>query len=226
MTLCIAWLHARDAAELIAHWATPEDHAHATGRRPEKANETLAARAVLRGMVSRATGGDAWHIQTDPNGKPLLRSNGTMPAPSISLSHSNGVVAAAIGPPGMALGVDIERHKLRDFNALAAYAFGPTERAQVAAEGAAAFYRIWTAREARAKAIGSGFKAVLDEGDRVGPGISARRWLWENFHFQHSFPTDGYSLTVASNTTLPSPIEILAHSTLLKVSAARCSGER
>ncbi len=224
MTLCIAWLNARDAAPLIAHWATPDDRAYAAGRRPPKANETLAARAMLRCMASQSTGVAGWDIRTDPNGKPSLHSNGGALGPSISLSHSGGIVAAAIGPPGMTLGVDIERHKLRDFNATAAYAFGPAERAQVAAEGAEAFYRIWTAREARAKAIGSGFTAILDDGDRVGPGISTGSWQWENFHFQHSFPIEGHSLTIASDAQPPCPIEILTHRTLLNVSATRCSG--
>lgn len=226
MTLCLAWLNTRDAAPLIAHWATPDDRAYSAGRRPEKADETLAARAILRCMVSWVTGQEGWLIQTDPNGKPSLRPNGSAPCPTISLSHSAGIVAAAVGPPGMALGVDIERHKLRDYNAIAAFAFGPAEHAQVAADGAEAFYRIWTAREARAKAIGSGFRAVLDGGDRVGPGIAAGDWRWQNFHFQHCFPISGHSLTVASDTLPPGPIEILTHRTLLNVSATRCSGGR
>ena len=51
------------------------------------------------------------------------------------------------------IGVDIERLKPgRPFADLARMAFGPMENAEVARSGEPAFYRIWTAREALAKA--------------------------------------------------------------------------
>jgi 4'-phosphopantetheinyl transferase len=80
-------------------------------------------------------------------------------------------VAVAIAPAG-ALGIDIERHRTRDFAALAARAFGPAERAEVAASGADAFYRIWTLREAVAKATGEGLALAANGRDLVEGGAS------------------------------------------------------
>jgi 4'-phosphopantetheinyl transferase EntD len=54
---------------------------------------------------------------------------------TISLSHSAGIAAAAVGPSRIALEIDLERRKARDFIAIADAAFGSAEKAQVAAEG-------------------------------------------------------------------------------------------
>ena len=211
MTLCIAWLDMRDAEKLIADWARPEDHAHAAGRHPRTALDSLAARAALRCLAWRTTGIAVWQIQIAPTGKPFLLTIHGTPGPSISLSHSGRIVSAAIAPNVTALGIDVEQHKPRDFNVIAAHAFGPAERAQVIAEGADAFYRIWTAREARSKATGGGFAAVLDNGDRVGPGIGAGDWHWEEFYFQHRILPSSHSLTVATDTPIACRIESIAH---------------
>ena len=64
-----------------------------------------------------------------------------------------------------ALGIDVEYHRPRDYHALAAHAFGPAEHAEVAADGADAFYRIWTLREAIAKATGEGLALAANGRD-------------------------------------------------------------
>lgn len=70
------------------------------------------------------------------------------------------------------MGIDIESHNaLRDIDAIAEAAFGPGEREAVRREGPAAFYRIWTIREAVAKATGEGMVSVTDRHDRVPPGM-------------------------------------------------------
>ena len=67
------------------------------------------------------------------------------------------------------IGVDIEYlGRSRPFRDIADAAFGAGERRSVEAGGAAAFYRIWTLREALAKATGRGLPMVVDQQDYFG----------------------------------------------------------
>ena len=96
--------------------------------------------------------------------------------PSVSLSHSGGWVACAITDAG-AIGVDIEAHTSgRDFSGIAGAVFGPDEQRQVAAHGASGFYRVWTLKEAMAKASGGGIVEVADRTDRVAKDPKEGFW--------------------------------------------------
>jgi phosphopantetheinyl transferase len=76
------------------------------------------------------------------------------------------------------LGVDIEVHSPhRNFGAIAAAAFGPSEQSQVAALGLYGFYRIWTLREAMAKASGTGIAEVTDRTDRIAGRPKDKSWI-------------------------------------------------
>ncbi len=57
----------------------------------------------------------------------------------------------------------------RAFVELAEAAFGPQEVAEVARAGMAAFYRIWTLREALCKAVGRGFEMLVNGEDLIPP---------------------------------------------------------
>ena len=74
---------------------------------------------------------------------------------TISLSHSAGLVALAIGDPAVAIGIDIEIHKSRDVISLARFAFDPEEGADLARQPNAVqlFYDLWVLKEACAKAL-------------------------------------------------------------------------
>lgn len=85
---------------------------------------------------------------------------------------------------------------------MAAWGFGPRECAAIAIGGAAAFYRIWTLREAMGKATGEGLALATDRRDRFGTGpvlgawrarIAERDWLLAHIH-----PRPGISLAVAA----------------------------
>ena len=150
-------------SELIASWASPLDHAATQGRRTDR---SLAARAALRALLARTTGRQDWILNRTANGKPFLQTADGAPGPAVSLSHSGTTIAVAIAPSGE-VGIDVERHQPRDFGALAAQAFGPAERADVARLGEDAFYRIWTLREAMAKATGEGLALAANRQDLV-----------------------------------------------------------
>jgi 4'-phosphopantetheinyl transferase len=154
-------------------------------------------------MLVHATGIPlrGWMFKAEPSGRPIVQSASCDHVPSISLSHSGGWVAVAASDAG-AIGIDIEVHRPhRNFNAIAAAAFGPEEQWLVSAGGAAGFYRIWTLKEAMAKASGEGIAMVADRTDRVANSpkegvwrvsIGATPWL-----LAHARPVSGLSLAVA-----------------------------
>ena len=155
------------APALIARWASTQDHAEI--RPGRNAAPSLLARAALRALLARHTGRSDWQIVRNALGKPFAIAPTGAPGPAISLSHTAAMAAVALADIG-ALGIDIERHRPRDFAALAAQAFGPAEQAAVAASGAEAFYRIWTLREAVAKATGEGLALAANGRDLVQGG--------------------------------------------------------
>ena len=188
-------VHEADSAGMIERWATDEDAAYAAGRRGAQA--TLLALATLRALLFRLTQQDGWVVMRAPNGKPSLKNQDGQAGPFISLAHTPGLVAVAVAQSG-AIGIDVERHLPRRFTALADAAFGPLERLEVAAGGLHEFYRIWTLREALAKATGDGLALVLNRIDVcaiIGCNEICQTTQWQ---LHHLVPHLGFSLSVAS----------------------------
>ncbi len=186
------------AKSLIHRWATPEDRAQAKLRRSDaRQYEFLLTRATLRALLTSVTGIGDWRIYPDAKGKPQTLSPTGKTGPHISLSHTRGLVACAVSETGP-IGVDVEYWWMRDFMALANYAFGPRECAEVARNGISAFYRIWTLREAISKAKGIGLMATLDGNDSVADAPVTGCWetnAWQLFHLS---PKPDYSFAVAT----------------------------
>lgn len=176
----------------IAAGATYEDYRSAERFRLNRGRRhCLMARVLLRTILARVTGfpGGSWRIDTDARGKPRAWSESGSFGGDVTLSHSRDMAAVAVADDGL-VGIDIEYcDGRRRFAAIATAAFGPAERQAVAAGGPAAFYRIWTLREALAKATGAGMAMVIDGRDYVA-GIEAdgrcrasiddRSWLFAN----------------------------------------------
>ena len=98
------------------------------------------------------------------HGKPYLPGG-----PSFNVSHSTDAVVVAVAEKGR-VGVDVERVRpVQRMAGVAARKFAPAEQAWFAAAGAdagadadernVAFFRIWTRKEAFAKALGRGLAA-------------------------------------------------------------------
>lgn len=196
----------QSTSEFVARWASEQDRADTRHRR--NGAEALLARAGLRAMLARQTGRTDWQFRRSALGKPFVVSPTGAAGPPFSLSHTLGVVALAMAEDG-ALGIDVERHRPRDFTALAAQALGVGEQAQVAAGGADAFYRIWTLREAIAKATGEGLalagngRDLLAAGTPGAPprtGHAGRVW-----HLEHRRIAPDCSLAVAHADTAEDP---------------------
>lgn len=173
------------ADELIERWATAADKVHAATRRESRARyRSVLARAALRALLFSHSAQTEWDLKADARGKLSAIDRMGRSGPAISLSHTRGIVACGLTTAG-AVGVDIEAHRPRAFTAIAAWGFGEQERRLVEAGQAAAFYRIWTLREAIGKATGEGLARVTDGRDRcVGPDeglwqkqFDGRSWL-------------------------------------------------
>lgn len=130
--------------------------------------EFIAAHALLRFMLSSCLNWPAhlWRFTSDVDGKPRIFShNGSHERP-FSLSHTRGLVAAAVATRGV-VGVDVERIDPRkaDF-AMAEEYFAPAEvqllRAVPVSERNLCFFRLWTLKEAYLKAIGTGLGTPLN----------------------------------------------------------------
>jgi len=206
------------ARPLIAKWATAEDHTQAIHRQSDaRQRDFLLARAVLRALLAHLTGAGDWHICPDTKGKPQALTATGIAGPHISLSHTHGLVACAVSDEGP-VGIDIEYWRERDFTALADYAFGPREREEVAHNGISAFYRIWTLREAIAKAIGEGLIATIDGLDSVADAPASGSWATKTWQLFYTSPQIDYSLAMASvgeNTWSEMPITLIDSATII-----------
>ena len=125
-----------------------------------------AVRGALRAVLARYEGAAAAgiRIRCEPGGKPRLKAAGDT-APEFNVSHSGayGLVALSRGGP---VGVDIELIKEhRPLLKLARRFFAPDEAAAIEAMDSAgrraAFYRVWTRKEALVKALGTGLRHSL-----------------------------------------------------------------
>ncbi len=130
----------------------------------QDARRWRAAHVALREVLARHTGvaAAALPFAEDPNGKPRL----AMPqAIAFNLSHSAGLALIAVGGT-QPLGVDVEDVKpVPEMEGVAESHFAADERAALFAlsepERLAAFYRIWTRKEAYVKATGIGVGPAL-----------------------------------------------------------------
>jgi phosphopantetheinyl transferase len=158
----------------------------------------------LRLLLAESTGATfGWTFDVEISGRPIAcrKSSGCVPA--IAISHSGGWVACAVASRGQ-VGIDIEVHRPgRDIMGIAGLAFGDGERRDVEREGVAAFYRIWTSREALAKARGRGLVEAADGIDRVAGavrnGVRLRRIGSEEWWLIQAMPAQGLALALAFN---------------------------
>jgi len=197
----------------------------------DDARDYAAAHALLRASLSSfsvesagsrwstmGTAPSEWRFDRDANGKPMLAGRHET-SPSFSLTHTRGMVACAVAPAGVAVGVDVEcNDPAVDVQRLAARFFADSEIATLAALGDRArrerFFDLWTLKEAVVKALGVPLMPSLarvtfriDErpngrdirfaGPLVGAGAP---WTFALFT-----PADAYRLAVAAAWTTPTP---------------------
>lgn len=143
------------------HWLTGAERARlAAISRAERRAQFLAghwlARELAASVLDRAP--DRLEFVTDDAGRPRIAADGE-PVGFVSLSHSGGRLACAWS--WQPIGIDLEfPQPRRDLDAVSRYTFSDAELAWLAGQGAdrreAAFYRLWTLKEARGKHSGEG----------------------------------------------------------------------
>ena len=118
----------------------------------------------------------------EPSGKPILLSPAGVPPLRFSVSHSTDRVLYALTRGGE-VGVDVEQFRPGlDWRGLAERFFAPAEARKLRragpAAGRASFYRLWTQKEAMAKADGGNLLHWLgaDVSERTAP--EWRVWSW------------------------------------------------
>lgn len=127
----------------------------------------IAGRGLLRALLGRYLRTDPARIELGygPAGKPMLAANQSPTAWQFNLAHSEDLALFAI-TRSRAIGVDVEKVRaLEDADELVARFFSPREHAaftQLAdAQKPAAFFNLWTRKEAWLKATGEGIAQSL-----------------------------------------------------------------
>ena len=142
-------------------WLTSEEEAAlAVLGSAKRRAQFVAGRWLLRYAVRTALGLDVRYMVRLIDGRPVLmlgRSKAPMP---VSISHCADLVLCGVMASGL-LGVDVERVRpRRKWDELASFVLHPSERARLEGlpepERWRCFYRVWTLKEALAKATGVG----------------------------------------------------------------------
>ena len=135
---------------------------------PARRQYTLC-RAALRSLLCEhlGCGNDRLSFETAEGGKPLAILDGQPVPAGFNVSHSGRHGLIALAPTGR-IGVDIEECVPRDdLDRLAGAVFGPAEQTALAAASGddriRLFFRLWTLKEAVAKALGSGLSLDVSQ---------------------------------------------------------------
>lgn len=160
---------------------SPPERARAAAMKVERRRQDfrlgrLTARRALGAWLGVPAPGPEVEIAAAPDGAPEVLGPS---APSISLSHRAGHAVCAIGPPGLALGVDLELIEPRSAELVDQF-FTAAEQRLVDEAGAERDLRanlIWSAKESAAKALREGLRLdtrVLDV--QLEPGPAQGGW--------------------------------------------------
>jgi 4'-phosphopantetheinyl transferase len=132
-------------------------------------NRFVAGRGALRSILGRylQASPEAVALEYGPKGKPLLADRFARSGIHFNLAHSEDLALVALAQ-GRDVGVDLERvRNLDDAEELASCFCAPSEFQEfrsVPEQGrSAAFFRIWTRKEAWLKATGKGIGHWLDK---------------------------------------------------------------
>lgn len=141
----------------------------------------VAAHGILRLVLGSRTGADPRRLEFRAGrwGKPALVGPAAAGAPEFNIAHSGRRVLLAFAK-GMRVGVDVELHRPFDEALeISDRFFGPREtkalRGLEGAEREAAFFRLWTRKEAVVKAAGLSVALLSRELELlpVGPGLGS-----------------------------------------------------
>jgi 4'-phosphopantetheinyl transferase len=134
-----------------------------------------------------------------PQGKPTLH-DGRL---SFNLSHSGAVAIVAVAPGEVDLGIDVEHVRpMANMEKLVGRFFSPLERTALSSQPLerreAAFFRLWTRKEAFIKATGKGLTRPLDSFTvSLGEPPTIIKPLLPDWSLHHLEPAPDYVGTLA-----------------------------
>ena len=182
------WLE-RDVSPYLPYASAERRESVARFRHASDKSRSLWAELFARQRLSEAAGVSPLEvgIAHDEKGKPFW-PGGSL---SVSLSHSGGYIAVAVGQD--AVGVDVEK-KRKAAPAVAKRWFRPEENALLETlsepERTRLFFRLWTMKEAALKYAGEGLSGGLETVDCLAL-MEAARSGGENALAGRSFALDG-----------------------------------
>lgn len=161
---------------------------------------SLLTHGLMHMLLEHVSSEQGWRITKKNSGQPIATSRtGTQPY-SISLSHSNEWAVCAISKTGP-VGIDIEFHKQRNFNKLAAFGFGKREQERIQTKGEDEFYKTWVLREAYAKMRSKSILSTLHGKSFITLSDTTGCWRDEKANFFYKKINKHYSLGIASKPT-------------------------
>jgi 4'-phosphopantetheinyl transferase len=184
--LVVARLDERaQAARAMAAWLSEAERHKASRLRFERDRRRfIVARARLRELLAARLGTrpQALELVCGTNGKPQLGPRFAHTGWRFNASHCDEIALYAFSPASD-VGIDIEAIRpVAEADAIAEQSFSPLERSTyVALERAdrpLGFLRLWTRKEALAKALGEGLALPLERLDAAAP---PRGWRLESF---------------------------------------------
>ena len=202
--------------ELIAtylSWLDAEERSrYKRFRFPKHRHEYLVAHALLRSSLSKYGNYSPkdWRFARNAYGRPEIQPGCGQPSLRFNLSHTEGLVACAI-TRSAAVGIDVECiTRSGDLQAIAAVSFAPDELTalnQFSKEGwCQHFFRLWTLKEAYAKAQGKGLSMPLQQitfrfsqqaTESLHFATPAAMKPFQNWQFAWCNPTSKHSLALA-----------------------------
>jgi 4'-phosphopantetheinyl transferase len=169
---------------------------------PSQRSRFVVSRGLRRAMLSDCTGVSADSLVFSHDGEGTPRVQGPT-GWDFNISHAGDYVAVLVGRGSV--GVDIEQcREVRDMESIVDRYFHPEEQAAwhglPPARQPAAFFLLWSAREAAMKCAGLGLAKGLSI-TRVDPGILERgrgtAWVGDRLLQARALPApEGYALVV------------------------------
>ena len=191
----------------------------------ERDRRTFAiAHALLRTSLSRYAdvAPAVWRFEEAPGGKPYLAPGAAVADLAFNLTHTDGLVACAIGR-NRRIGVDVEGVDRTVDDSVASRFFSEAERADLERLPAGRvrstrFFELWTLKEAYVKATGAGLAHPLNTivftpagadgaiGFEAPADVDSARWRFALFR-----PTDRHIVAVAGEGEPQEPLAITIH---------------
>jgi 4'-phosphopantetheinyl transferase len=218
----LAWWLAQGFADVPADdaWLAPGEGGESgtPKRRAERRLRRWTAKRALAlhlGLPAAPAALARLQIRHDPRGAPWPLLDGRAIATALSLTDRAGRAVCALGPPGAALGCDLERVEPRSAAFVGDYLTAAEQRFVGAARGEQQHVRanlVWCAKEAALKALGTGLgrdtRSVTVEVPRAG---ARARWrplavtASEGARFEGWWRRDEDFLLAVVGERLPSP---------------------